>query len=251
MIVAGIQRRLHPQPERPPTRGDRTAKGALVQPVPTAGAGRRSASTRYNGSMHVNRISFSGTWKGTGQRRPLDGREPAAAGNQTILFTPAWGSADADLAPTRLATSSSSASRPRATGTDLTATVATVRHRLGRDSARRRRHRRHRRRTLRSSPTRAPPARRGRRRADPSVDAWKPASPPRSAAGRSSSKYGSRLRHGRELRRRPAQRPPAAGGVGQLADGRIILVDSRRGQPGYSVGMTTYELAQTMAGLGR
>ena len=42
----------------------------------------------------------------------------------------------------------------------------------------------------------------------------------------------------------------ARAGVGQLADGRIVLVAVDGGQPGYSVGMTTYELAQTMVRLG-
>ena len=35
--------------------------------------------------------------------------------------------------------------------------------------------------------------------------------------------------------------------VGQLADGRVILVTVDGGRPGYSVGMTSYELAKTMA----
>ncbi len=38
--------------------------------------------------------------------------------------------------------------------------------------------------------------------------------------------------------------------VGQLADGRIILVATDGRQPGYSVGMTNFELAQTLARLG-
>ena len=42
----------------------------------------------------------------------------------------------------------------------------------------------------------------------------------------------------------------ARAAVGQLADGRVILVAVDGGRPGYSVGMTTYELAQTMARLG-
>ncbi|HEX4679349.1 MAG TPA: phosphodiester glycosidase family protein, partial [Gaiellaceae bacterium] len=46
-----------------------------------------------------------------------------------------------------------------------------------------------------------------------------------------------------------SQRDPRAG-VGQLADGRIILVAVDGGQPGYSVGLTSFELAQTMARLG-
>ncbi len=38
--------------------------------------------------------------------------------------------------------------------------------------------------------------------------------------------------------------------IGQLADGRIILVATDGNQPGYSVGMTNFELAQTMVRLG-
>jgi hypothetical protein len=39
-------------------------------------------------------------------------------------------------------------------------------------------------------------------------------------------------------------------GVGQLADGRVILVTVDGRQPGYSVGMTNFELAQTLVRLG-
>jgi hypothetical protein len=46
-----------------------------------------------------------------------------------------------------------------------------------------------------------------------------------------------------------AARSPRAG-VGQLADGRIILVAVDGQQPGYSVGMTSFELAQTLQRLG-
>jgi hypothetical protein len=38
--------------------------------------------------------------------------------------------------------------------------------------------------------------------------------------------------------------------VGQLADGRIILVAVDGGQPGYSVGLTSFELAQALVRLG-
>src|SRR6185503_5896394 len=46
-----------------------------------------------------------------------------------------------------------------------------------------------------------------------------------------------------------SQRDPRAG-VGQLADGRIILVAVDGNQPGYSVGLTSFELAQTLVRLG-
>jgi Phosphodiester glycosidase/FlgD Ig-like domain len=46
-----------------------------------------------------------------------------------------------------------------------------------------------------------------------------------------------------------APRAPRTG-VGQLADGRVILVTVDGRQPGYSVGMTNFELAQTLVRLG-
>ena len=42
----------------------------------------------------------------------------------------------------------------------------------------------------------------------------------------------------------------ARAGVGQLADGRIVLVAIDGGQPGYSAGMSVFELAKTMVSLG-
>jgi len=42
----------------------------------------------------------------------------------------------------------------------------------------------------------------------------------------------------------------ARSAVGQLADGRILLVTVDGGQPGYSTGMTNFELAQALARLG-
>ena len=45
-------------------------------------------------------------------------------------------------------------------------------------------------------------------------------------------------------------RRDAQAAVGQLADGRIVLVAVDGNQPGYSVGVSSFELAQAMAGLG-
>src|SRR5581483_7757552 len=45
-------------------------------------------------------------------------------------------------------------------------------------------------------------------------------------------------------------RRDARAGIGQLADGGIVLVTVDGGQPGYSIGMSIYDLARTMAGLG-
>jgi len=55
----------------------------------------------------------------------------------------------------------------------------------------------------------------------------------------------------RDFTKRPDQPArPARAGVGQLADGRVILVAVDGNQPGYSVGLTSFELAQTLARLG-
>ena len=78
----------HPERDRDERRPD----AARADPRAT----RRSASTR-TAAMHVGRISFAGTWKGIGQRRPLTGVNQRPRGNADVLFTPAWGPATPDL----------------------------------------------------------------------------------------------------------------------------------------------------------
>jgi hypothetical protein len=53
-------------------------------------AERSSVGIDAEGGLHVDRVAMSGTWKGTGQRRALDINEPATS-KQTTLYTPAWG----------------------------------------------------------------------------------------------------------------------------------------------------------------
>ena len=75
--------------------------------------------------MHVGRISFAGTWKGTGQRRPLAGINQKPKANQVVLFTPAWGASTRPTSRTPRP-SCSSRSRPPAPNTDLTAPVTSI-----------------------------------------------------------------------------------------------------------------------------
>jgi hypothetical protein len=49
------------------------------------------------GGMHVGRISFSGTWQGTGQRRPVAGVNQQPRPGQTVLFTAAYGTATPNI----------------------------------------------------------------------------------------------------------------------------------------------------------
>ena len=60
----------------------------------------------------------------------------------------------------------------------------------------------------------------------------------------------SRLPRRRAVLDEPAGPRAPRSAVGQLADGRIVLVAVDGRQPGYSVGMTNFELAQTLVRLG-
>jgi Phosphodiester glycosidase/FlgD Ig-like domain len=219
------------------------ANGAL-QRVPTPA--RASIGFDASGGMHVGRITFSGTWKGTGQRRTLKGVNQQPHGNQTVLFTPAWGSAtpivqnaavavldpfpaagvDADLNATVSAVGTGQVSIPP----DGAVLVST-----GTDAAR-----------LQAEAAEG---------VDVTVrlilpDAW---SSVVSAVG-----GGPQLvKGGKPVFATAENFDPVAltirqprTAVGQLADGHVILVTVDGGRPGYSVGMTNYELAKAMATLG-
>ena len=54
-------------------------------------SGRSSIGVDSAGALHVDRVKFFGTWKGTGQRRPLAGLNETPAPGQVVLFTPAYG----------------------------------------------------------------------------------------------------------------------------------------------------------------
>ena len=195
----------------------------------------------------MTRFSFAGTWKGTGQRRPLAGINQKPKGNQTVLFTPAWGAATPDLPN---ATAVVLQPFPAATpNTDLQGTARRGGDRLGADPARRRGARRDRRRGGEAR-ERGAGRHAGHGAADPAVVVGRRHRRGRRRAAARAQPQGG-LQDERELRVRPISRsatPRAA--VGQLDDGRVILVAVDGGRPGYSVGMTTYELAQTMARLG-
>jgi hypothetical protein len=194
----------------------------------------------------VTRFSFAGTWKGTGQRRPLAGINQAPKGNQTVLFTPAWGpTTPLQSEATAVVLQPFSAAVPN---TDLQGKVI--------DS------------TTGSVPIPSDGAvlvATGNQAAKLASEA--PADGevtarlilPSSWAGVTAAVGGGPLlvRNGKEVFRTTENfdadelmSRDARAGIGQLADGRVILVAVDGGRPGYSVGMTTYELAQTMVRLG-
>ena len=70
----------------PPT-GIVMQNGALLSaPI----SSRSSLGIAPDGTLTVARVAFDGTWRGTGQRRQLDLNDRPVAGH-TTLYTPAWG----------------------------------------------------------------------------------------------------------------------------------------------------------------
>ena len=218
--------------------------GGAYQHGPTPG--RSSIGIDPNGTLRVTRFSFTGTWKGTGQRRPLAGVNHRPKGNQTILFTPAWGASTPAL-PNATAV----VLQPfplAAPNTDLQATVASVGSGavpIPADGA-----------VLVASGNEAP-----------KLAAEAPAGTqvtarlilPSSWASVTAAVGGGPLlvrnhkavfKTNENFAADQLMSRDARAAIGQLDDGRILLVAVDGGRPGYSVGMTTYELAQTMARLG-
>jgi hypothetical protein len=209
---------------------------------------RSSIGVDAAGGLHVDRVKFFGTWRGTGQRRPLNGLNEAPRAGEVILFTPAYGARtpvvagsaavvlrpfppavpNADLAATVTATASGGGTPIPAEGAVLmaagTSSVAALQG---------------------EAPVGTPLALRLILQ-----PAW---------TGVVSGLGGGPVlvRNAKPVFRsledftndQVTERDPRAG-VGQLADGRVILVAVDGRQPGYSVGLTSFELAQTMQRLG-
>jgi hypothetical protein len=241
--VAGIEGDLFNATDGHPS-GIFMSGGVLAHPPLGS---RSSIGIDTSGGLHVDRVKFFGTWKGTGQRRPLDGLNQTPAQGQVVLLTPAFGprapvlpgSAEALLQPFPAAV-------PNA---DLSATVTAVGTNGGEaippDGA-----------IIQATGSLAA-----------KLQAEAPVGTPVTARlilQPSWTGVVAALGGGPVLVRNSAPvfrsledftneqvaaRSPRAG-VGQLADGRVILVAVDGDQPGYSVGLTSFELAQAMARLG-
>ena len=208
---------------------------------------RSSIGVDATGGLHVERVKFFGTWRGTGQRRPLDGLNQQPAQGQVVLLTPAFGA----RAPTIPGAAEAILEPFPATvpNTDLSATVTAVGVNGGE----------------------AIPADGAIVQATGSFAAKLQSEAPvgTSVATRlilqpSWDGVGAALGGGPVLVRagKPVFRSledftndqvtarDARAGVGQLADGRVVLVAVDGDQPGYSVGLTSFELAQAMVRLG-
>ena len=241
--TAGINGDLFNEGDSHPT-GIYIEGGVLKHPPATA---RSSIGVDSGGTVRVDRVKFFGTWRGTGQRRPLNGLNQVPKGAEAVLFTPAWGTATPRIAG---AAEIVMQQFPQTTpNTDLAATVTAAATNGGTpippDGA-----------VLMAVGTLAP-----KLEAEAAVGTaiasrlilqpdWTGVV---DALGGGPALVRDRKPVFRSLEDFTSDqltpRAPRAG-IGQLADGRVILVAVDGRSRGYSVGMSTFEFAQTMARLG-
>ena len=209
---------------------------------------RASAGVTTDGTLDVRRVSFVGTWQGTGARRTLARFNKPLSGNGIALYTQAWGPATPAVpGATAAILFPFPAAIPNA---DLTAPVAELRSG--------------------GAPVPIPPGGAVLVAAGPAAAAlaaeapvgqlvtsrllFKPDWPGVVSAiggGPQIVRDGAAIFRAGELFTTSQLGPRAPrSAVGQLADGRIIMIAVDGRQPGYSVGMTNFELAQTLVRLG-
>jgi hypothetical protein len=208
---------------------------------------RSSLGITSNGTLLVDKLRMFGTWRGASQRRPLDVNHPPGP-NGATLYTPAWGGAtppgegtvEATIDPLPAAT----------TGADIGGPVVAVKGNgntpIPRGGA--------------VLVARGTSAQRFLEEAPVGTTLVLRIliSPDWPAAGVVDAIGGGPVlvRDGKPVFRAGEQfttdqlaRNPRTG-VGQLANGRILLVVADGRRRGYSVGMTNFELAQALVRLG-
>lgn len=208
---------------------------------------RSSLGIMADGTLDVRRVTLVGTWNATDlPRRILHQLNRAPARDQVSLFTPVWGARTPTLPGAVTATLFPFPTA--APNTELEAPVVEVRRAdsvpiplggavlvaRGRSAA-----------TLETeAPGRALVVRLLFRPEWPGVAHALGGGPQIVRDGVPVFRAGEAFTTGQLAFRAPRT------GVGQLADGRVILVTVDGRQPGYSVGMTNFELAQTLVRLG-
>jgi hypothetical protein len=209
-------------------------------------AARSSLGIAADGTLSVARVAFDGTWRGSGQRRQLDLNAPPAKGH-TTLYTSAWGPetpAETGVAVDVLSTLPALVPNRVASGV-----VASV---------------------VDHGPVPIPPGgavlvSRGNQAAHLTAEApagttveIRPTLTPNWSSMRSAIGGGPLLvsagkpvfRTGESFGDPVLNRRSARSAVGQLSDGRILLVTVEGGGSSYSAGMTNYELAVALSRLG-
>jgi flagellar hook assembly protein FlgD len=208
-------------------------------------AERSALGINGDGSIRVQKLRMFGTWRGTGQRRPMDLNE-APAPNGISLFTSAWGPATpavagaveavvAPLPPTTpnvdftgpVTAQAQNGNTPIPSGGAVLSARGTAAQRL-----------------LEEAPIGTTVT--IRLLVNPDITGLVDAI----GGGPALVRDGKPIFRANELFTTDQLSRNPRTGVGQLADGRIVMVVVDGRQPGYSVGMTNFELAQTLARLG-
>ena len=209
---------------------------------------RSSAGVLTDGTLDVRRVSFVGTWQGAGSRRTLTKFNRPFPGTGIALYTDSWGPTTPEVAG---ATAAVLFPFPAAIpNTDLAAPVVELRIGGG---------------AVPIPPGGAVLLAKGAAASALGAEApvtqlvtlrllFKPDWPNVVAAiggGPQIVRDGAAVFKAGELfsTSQLGPRVPRSA-IGQLADGRIVLVAVDGGQPGYSVGMTNFELAQALVRLG-
>jgi exopolysaccharide biosynthesis protein len=254
--VSSMQKRLSTQATSVGVNGDYFASsdgrpsgiflrdGILATPP---NSDRSSAGITLDGLLDVRRVSFRGTWRGTGQRRSLNFLNKAPGTNGISLFTSDWGSATPRVAG---AFSVVLGAFPAATpNTDLAVPVAATSSGA----------------SVRIEPGTAVLVARGNAAAKLQAEA-QPGTvvalrlilqPDWSVVSDAIGGGPLLVRDGAPVYRsnegfttsQLAPRGPRTA-VGQRADGGIILLTTDGRQPGFSIGMTNFELAQALVRYG-
>jgi hypothetical protein len=240
--VAGVNGDLFSLTDGHPTGG--LIRGGVLDSGPVDS--RSTVGIDTDGVLHVDRVRLAGTWQGSGQRRIL-GVNEIPRPNRTTLYTRAWGArTPAENAGAQAIIQPFPATKPN---TPLTGVV--TQYVNGGNQP--------------IPPDGAVLVARGSQAAFLSTEAPQGANvtllltltPPWANVREAVGGGPIIVREGKPVFRsledfttdQLAYRHPRTG-VGQTADGRIMLVAVDGTQPGYSTGLTNFELALTMMRLG-
>lgn len=209
--------------------------------------GRSSLGIAADGTLTTGPISFAGIWQGNGQRRALSLNTPAKTGRFT-LYTPVYGTTTPREPGVLEAVIGKFPSAELDRPLDGTVTQVTT-----------------------AGPTRIPPGgavlvARGAESTDQlkaeapvgqQVEAMLALSSNWSSLGSAIGggpllvKNGKPIFHaGESFASRQLNGRQARGAIGQLPDGRVVLVSVEGTKPSYSIGMSSYELAVELSRLG-
>ena len=220
-------------------------RGGVLDSPPLAS--RSSVGVGADGTLRVDRVAYDGIWRGNGQRRPLRLNQVPGA-NGVSLFTPAWGPTTPQIAGVTEAVLPSLP--PTTTGGELSAQVGQIGPTNGGTAI---------------PPGGAVIMARGTGGAKLVAEA--PAGTPVTVrltltpswsdvtdaigGGPLLVKGGKPIFRANEMFSIDQLVPRSARtAIGQLADGRLVLVVVDGGRLGYSVGMTNFELALALVRLG-